>query len=663
MMARYMRFVHRTSTVTIEPEDASERIRSAHPFILTMWHGQFLMMPLVPWGGFPVAAIVARHGDAEVLSQILPRFGVELVRGAGAGTRTRVKDRGGAHALRSAVRLLKDGSTFCMTADIPPGPARRAGIGIVTMARMSGRPIVPFAVASSRYIAFNTWSRMTLNLPFSKLAYSIGDPIWVPRDANETELEEYRVAVEEAMNQTTKRAYAAAGADPTRATPPSGMDPSAPPDRPGWQFMAYRAVTNILKPAAPLLLKFRERQGKEQEPRMPERYGKTDAVRPKGLLVWLHAASVGETISVLPLIERVTHLRPDAKFLLTTGTVTSAKLAGERLGPNALHQYVPLDIPEYAARFLDHWRPDAALFTESEIWPNLIVETNARGIPIMLVNGRISARSFTRWRRHSGISSPLFSRFSVILAQNERLSRSFNALGARRVITAGNLKADAPPPPVDLRKLDKLRVSLGPRPVFIAASTHDGEEQIVAQAHRIVARTTRNICTIIAPRHPERGKAIATMLRQQGLTVTLRSEGELPSADTEIYIADTIGELGTLYALAPVAFVGGSLVEHGGQNPIEPIRQGAAVLTGPHWGNFRDFYTALLRHKGAAEVKSAEELAAAVVALLDSHSDLEQMRKGADTALSSLSGALERTANAVLTLLPPPADGDVRRAS
>ena len=277
-----------------------------------------------------------------------------------------------------------------------------------------------------------------------------------------------------------------------------------------------------------------------------------------------------------------------------------------------MHQYVPLDAPEYAARFLDHWRPDLAVFTESEIWPNLILESSARNIPLALVNARMSHRSRRRWRRNKSTAVPLFSRFSIVLAQNERLARGFSALGARNVLSVGNLKIDAPPPPVDLNELERLKAALG-GPAGVRRRQHArGRGGDVAEAHRALRASFENLCTIIAPRHPERGTAIAEMLKNHGFTVARRSLGALPGPRTDIYIADTIGELGTLYALAPVAFIGGSLVDRGGQNPIEAVRHGAAVLTGPHWQNFRDAYRALLRHDGAIVVRSAADIAAAV---------------------------------------------------
>jgi 3-deoxy-D-manno-octulosonic-acid transferase len=344
--------------------------------------------------------------------------------------------------------------------------------------------------------------------------------------------------------------------------------------------------------------------------------------------------------------------RPSLSFLLTTGTVTSAKLAAQRLGPRAIHQYAPLDAPEYVASFLDHWRPDLGVFTESEIWPNLILESSARGIPLALVNGRMTKRSFRRWRRSLSFAQPLFSRFTLVLAQNEALARRFSALGAPTAVPIGNLKMDAPPPAIDGAELERLRAMLQGRPRLIAACTHEGEEQIIADAHRQLADSLPGLCTIIAPRHPQRGEAIAQMLRGHGLTVALRSLGQLPDRNISAYVADTIGELDMLYKLAPVAFLGGSLVDRGGHNPVEAMRQGAAVLVGPHWQNFADTYGALIANGGAIMVRSAEEVVSAARKLLSDEAELVGMRGRASAALATISGALPRTIEALLQYLP-----------
>jgi 3-deoxy-D-manno-octulosonic-acid transferase len=370
---------------------------------------------------------------------------------------------------------------------------------------------------------------------------------------------------------------------------------------------------------------------------------------------------VGETNAILPLISALLEARPSTSVLLTTGTVTSARMVADRLPQGAMHQYVPLDASQFVCRFLDYWRPRLAIFTEQEIWPNLVFESHVRSIPLALVNARMSQSSFERWSRRPGLARPLFSRFDVVLAQSEALARQFRALGAARTQAAGNLKIDAPALPVNEIERQRLEAALAGRPRLVAASTHEGEEAIIAAAHRMLARSLDGFATVLAPRHPERGPAIAEMLRSQGFSVAQRSLGDLPDAGTDIYVADTIGELGTLYAVAPVAFVGGSLVEKGGQNPIEPIRHGAAVLTGPHWTNFTDAYAVLLEQGGGCEVATAEALAERVLSLHANSDELDRMRARAAETLRSMSGALQRTLTALLALLP--VDEGLKRAS
>lgn len=653
VLAGYTRFVRSSSDVVVDPPNAPGILNDFHPFILAMWHGQFVLTPTLRelhGRGNKVSAMVARHKDAALVRALLENFDIEVVRGAGAGDRK--KDRGGAGALRTALRLLNDNSTFSITADIPPGPARRAGTGVVMIAKYSGRPVIPVAVATRRFLVLPTWSRMTINLPFTRIAYVVGRPVWVPEEADEAALEVHRKAVEDELNAVTQRAYALVGADVARVTPPAPASARSEPAKVGWMLRAYRGATRLLGMGAPLLLAWRARQGKEDAARRGERYGIAGRARPSGPLAWFHAASVGETNAVLPVIERMLAERSDLHVLLTTGTVTSAALAQRRLGPRAIHQFIALDVPAYVRAFLDHWKPDLAVFAESEIWPNLILEASRDGIPLALVNARMSARSERRWRRFTSISLPLFSRFDVVLAQNEGMARGFRALGARRVQALGNLKIDAPPPVVDTAELERLGAALAGRPMLVAASTHDPEEASVARAHKLIAAKLPGFCTILVPRHPGRGPAIAAMLRAMGLSVVLRSDGALPGADTDIYVADTIGELGTFYSLAPVAFIGGSLIPHGGQNPIEAIGRGATVLTGPNWTNFRDFYGALLRHKGARQVTNADELAEAVVALLTDPAEIARMRANAKTAVAILAGALDRTVEALLAFLP-----------
>ncbi len=404
---------------------------------------------------------------------------------------------------------------------------------------------------------------------------------------------------------------------------------------------AYRLASAALTPLAGTFLKRRLRRGKENPERLRERYGEGSVPRPAGPLVWIHAASVGELLAVIPLIERI-H-KQNFAVLCTSGTVTSAQLASGRLPAGVVHQFVPLDTPRFVRRFLEHWKPDLALFVESDIWPNLIIAAAQRDIPMLLVNGRLSERSFNLWRYLPGTIGALLSRFELCLAQSPAHAERYRDLGAPRITTTGNLKLDVPQPPADEHKLRALRQALGARPVIAATSTHPGEEEIVVATHQRLRKTTPQLLTMIAPRHPDRGDEIAAIAVAAGLTVALRSRGGLPNPRTDIYIVDTLGELGIVYRLAPIVFVGGSLASHGGQNPIEAVKLGAAVLHGQHVWNFAEIYAALASSQGAQQVAGADDLAECIGAWLAHPDEARATTEAAHKVVARLAGALERT--------------------
>src|SRR3954447_24449584 len=307
----------------------------------------------------------------------------------------------------------------------------------------------------------------------------------------------------------------------------------------------YRRLARGLVPLAPALIKRRLKQGKKDPARVGERRGLSRDVRPHGPLVWIHGASVGEVLAAAALIERLRDL--NLRILLTSGTVTSAAIVAKRFPPDVIHQYVPYDSPRYVARFLDHWKPSLALFIESDLWPNLILAAGARRLPMVLINGRMSQRSFPRWQRIPETIAALLGSFEVCLAQSDTDAERFAALGSRNVVTTGNLKLDVQAPPADNARLERLMAVTRGRPVIAAASTHPGEEEILAEVHRELARYFPGLLTVIVPRHPNRGEAIAKMIAAAGLQVGLRSHEELPTATTDIYVADTMGELGLFY--------------------------------------------------------------------------------------------------------------------
>jgi len=403
----------------------------------------------------------------------------------------------------------------------------------------------------------------------------------------------------------------------------------------------YQKLSSVVVPLAPALIKRRLKQGKEDPARIGERRGMSRDIRPQGPLVWIHGASVGEVLAAAALIEKLHAL--NMRILVTSGTVTSAAIVAKRFPADVIHQYVPYDSPRYVARFLDHWRPSLALFIESDLWPNLILSSAARRIPMVLINGRMSHRSFPRWRRVAGTISALLGRFDICLAQSRVDAERFTALGSRNVITTGNLKLDVQAPPADLAKLDRLMTVTRGRPIIVAASTHPGEEDILLETHRRLAGYFPSLLSVIVPRHPARGDAIARAIAASGLHVALRSREELPTATTDIYVADTMGELGLFYRLAPIVFMGGSLVERGGQNPVEAVKLGASIVHGPHVFNFTDVYEALDSAGGARRADTPEALVKQLGQLLADPAALELSAAASERVVKQLGGALDRT--------------------
>ncbi len=402
----------------------------------------------------------------------------------------------------------------------------------------------------------------------------------------------------------------------------------------------YRFATIALTPCARPLLVWRAGRGKEDPSRLGERLGFPSLPRPHGQLVWLHGASLGESLSLLPLIERF--IQRGIEVLVTTGTPGSARLLGARLPAGAFHQYLPLDAPRFVARFLDHWRPDLALFAESEIWPNFVGAVHARGAPLVLVNARISETSAERWRAALGVGAKLFGKIDLCLAQDAENAARFLGLGARRAQVAGNLKFDVPAPPADPLKLAALQGALGARPVFAAVSTHPGEESLVLGAHLDLARDFPDLLTIVAPRDPARGAEIAGLARERGLSVGLRSLGESPQRETQIYIADTIGELGLIFRSAGLVFMGRSLTPGGGHNPIEPAKFGCVILHGTSVEDFAEVYAELDAAGAAVSVLDAPGLARAARALLLKPARMRKMgRAGAETVRRMGGASLE----------------------
>lgn len=411
----------------------------------------------------------------------------------------------------------------------------------------------------------------------------------------------------------------------------------------------YAAATALAEPLAPAILRRRARRGKEDPERLGERLGEASVPRPPGSLVWLHGVSVGESVSLLPLAEALRIRRPDLALLVTSGTRTSAELLGQRLPAGAIHQYAPVDGPQATARFLDHWRPDLGVFVESELWPNLILGARDRGVKLALVSARMTQKSADGWARTPAAAEALLAAYDLILPQEAQTEARLANLGAR-IDGHLNLKRVGPPPPVDAAELTKMLAIVGSRPVVLAASTHPGEEFIIAEA--IAQALPDDALLVIAPRHPERGPEVAALFANRRRTARRAAGQELNDA-TQVYVADTLGEMGLFFRMADLVVMGGSfLPDIGGHNPLEPARLGLPVITGPHVFNNASTYAELFAAGAALEAADAGALARQVAELL---ADPDRAREIGEAGLAYAErqqGALEDAMGRLDPLLP-----------
>lgn len=417
-------------------------------------------------------------------------------------------------------------------------------------------------------------------------------------------------------------------------------------------LQTYLTVSNRLMGFAERKLQARLEAGKEDPERVGERRGEASVPRPKGLLVWFHAASVGESLSLLLLIEQMLDEFPDLNVLVTTGTRSSAEVLEARLPGEIIHQFVPLDVGPFVRRFLDHWQPDLAIWTESELWPNLITQTARRGTQMVLLNARMSKVSHDRWRWLPNAAKGVLRQFSCIFAQDASTATFLRRLGAKRetLHVIGSLKESSGALPHDEAERLHFAGLLKTRPVWLAASTHPGEEEIAADAHVMALKTSHRLLLILAPRHPERAPQIAEMLRNRGLSVAIRSEGREPDPSTQVYLVDTLGEMGLWYRLAPATFLGGSMVDIGGHNPYEPAALGSAIIHGPFVTNAPDIYARLDEAEAAIKVRDYAELGRAVIDTLQPH-HAAGLAHAAWEVTSSGAGATERALSEITEMI------------
>jgi len=423
--------------------------------------------------------------------------------------------------------------------------------------------------------------------------------------------------------------------------------------------IGYRVATGLSGPLLRAWLRVRAVRGKEDPARPGQRRGRADRPRPPGPLLWLHGASAGESLSLLPLLPAVQARAPTLAVLATSGTRAGLALLDARAPDGVIVQAAPLDHPRWVARFLDHWRPDIALFAESELWPNLLGQAQARGTVTGLVNARLSERSARRWRRVPDLVRPLLGGLDLCLAQDTTQAERLAALGARRVRAVGSLKRAGSPLPADTAALAMLQAEIGDRPRWLAASTHAGEEAAAIDAHRYLARRWPDLVTLIVPRHPARGPELAAQLARDGLRVARRSAGARQGPETEVYLADTLGELGLFYRLAEVAFLGGTLASRGGHNPLEPARLDCALVAGPDLRHSAEIAAELDAAGALTRIRSAAELGPALATLLANPAARADQADRAAAVAARDDGTLK----AVLDALVPYLDAATERAA
>ena len=389
----------------------------------------------------------------------------------------------------------------------------------------------------------------------------------------------------------------------------------------------YNTLIRILYPLViKRYIKKRQLNGKEDVKRFNERIGRPAKKRPEGKLIWLHGASVGESLSMLPLINKLLESYPDSHVMVTTGTVTSAEVMEKRLPERAFHQYIPIDNPAFVTRFIRHWQPDLVLWFESDLWPALLSGIKRKNIPLILVNGRISNKSFKRWQQFDFISKELLDCFTFCLGQSEEDAYRLRVLGAKNSMCLGNLKYAGINPPVAPDKKAEIESQINGRPLWVVSSTHHDEELKIGRFLKKTNSEVPGLLTLIAPRHPNRGPEIQEQLNSLGLKTALRSKGEKITPDTDVYIADTIGEVGIWYDLSPIVFIGGSLIPHGGQNFMEPSRFRDAVIVGPYMHNFTDAMNRAKKADAVIQINDAAELETTLLQLLKNKDLLEAKR-------------------------------------
>ena len=626
----YVLLVYKTSRWTISGL-RDEYVNGDFSCLSAFWHGRCITDIF-----FKVHArlkkncfvLISMHRDGRIMASAMDPIGVKTIDGS--------SKHGGAAAALEIIKKLKQPGNMIAIAPDGRKPGYKMTEGVVALAGKSGKPVVLSAFSARWGFMLNTWDRFLIPFPFNKGVVLLSEPIYIPSGLDREGVEKWRLTLENRLIELTREADRRVGA---------GKRDFLHAKANKLNFMSlslYRAATYVFYPLIAAYLAVRKSRGKEDLSRFGERMGYASKPRPEGKLVWLHGASVGETLSALPLVEKIQETYPDVHVLVTSGTVTSAGLMEKRLTGKAFHQYVPIDCVPQVTRFVDHWKPDLVLWLESEFWPNILSVISDRKIPLILVNGRVSDKSFAQWKKMPKFSRQIQKMFVRSFGQTQEDADRLKEIGAENTACVGNIKFAAAPLPADDAELKRMKKQIGYRACWTAGSTHAGEEEVVAAAHREVREKLPDLLTIVAPRHPNRADEVENIFKKEGLKVVRRSRNEEITKETDVYLADTIGEMGLFYRLGEAAFVGGSLIPFGGQNIIEPARLGKAVVCGPYMMNFREISARAIDAGALAVAATEHELAVFLTDVLTDKKLLGRKQKNALAFAEAESNVLDR---------------------
>jgi 3-deoxy-D-manno-octulosonic-acid transferase len=621
----------------VDFETAAAAIAADKGLIGLFWHGRIAQaIACRPLLRTKLRRVMISHSrDGAFIALAAERLGIPTIRGS-TGRADDALAKGGAVAFRAAVKTIAEGGAMLLTPDGPRGPAQVMPAGPVHLARAARCPVFALGLAAAPALALKTWDGARIPLPFARAVLAVAGPFYAPIRMDEAALEATRAAWQDAMNAAQARAEAIL---------------TAPIPRRTLGLRIYAMVTRLAAPLAGAWLRRRAKRGKEDPIRWREKLGVPSAPRPSGRLVWLHGVSVGESLALLPLAQAVSRQRPGTALLVTSATRASAEFVADRLPPGSGHQFAPLDTPQAVQRFLDHWRPDLGILAESDLWPNLLLAAKAKGTRLALLSARVSERSLKGWRLVPGAAQAVLDSFDLILARDASSAEGLKSLGGR-VDGLVDLKFGAPQLGADTQALACLKRALAGRICLLAASTHPGEDAIILDAFQAARGQGLDAVLMIAPRHAERGGDISALAAGRDFRVGRRAMGADPAV-VDVYVADTVGELGLFYRLANLAVIGGSLIADGpgGHNPLEPARLDSPFVAGHHVAAWPIY--AELAGVGATRLVATRDLAEAFGSAVRDPQALRDMAARARAFVEARDATAGEAIAPVLNLLAP----------